>query len=352
MKTVPLGSSSLNVTPICLGTMTFGEQNSEGEGHAQIEYALSRGINFIDTAELYPVMARAETYGATERIIGSWLAKNPGRRKDIVLASKLAGPARGWDWIRGGAAPDRKAVIAACEASLRRLRTDVIDLYQIHWPSRNAPIFGQLYFDPAREREVPSIHEQLLGMADLVRAGKIRYVGLSNETPWGVMEFMAQAEEYGLPRAVSLQNAYNLLNRHVENGLDEICFREQVGVLAYSPLAFGRLTGKYETGGHTKEGKPVGRLTHFPPGWSPRYMRPEASIATRRYALLAKTFGLTPTQLALAFCYRKSCITSTIVGATNVLQLRECIDAYDLQLRPEVFEAIDALRWELRDPAQ
>ncbi len=352
MKKIQLGHSDLHVTPLCLGTMTFGEQNSEADGHAQLDYALSRGVNFIDTAELYPVMARAQTYGSTERIIGSWLARNPAQRKNIVLASKVAGPARGWQWIRGGGAPDRKSVVAACDASLQRLQTDCIDLYQIHWPSRNIPLFGTLYFDPSAEREVPSIHALLEGMADLVKAGKIRYLGLSNETPWGVMEFSRLAQLHGLPRVTSVQNAYSLLNRQVENGLDEVCFREQVGVLAYSPLAFGRLSGKYDKGGFDKDGKPVGRLTHFPPTWSPRYGRPETILATRRYVAIAQAYGMTATQLAIAFCLHKSCIASTIVGATSVAQLQECLDSVEVSLKPQVLQAVDAVRWEMRDPAQ
>ncbi len=352
MKKIQLGHSDLQVTPVCLGTMTFGEQNTEAEGHAQLDLAVARGVNFIDTAELYPVMARAETYGSTERIIGSWLAKNPAQRQNIVLASKVAGPARGWEWIRGGGAPDRKSVVAACDASLKRLQTDCIDLYQIHWPSRNIPLFGTIYFDRAAEREVPSIHEVLEGMGELVKAGKIRYLGLSNETPWGVLEFSRLAQQHGLPRVTSVQNAYSLLNRHVENGLDEVSFREQVGVLAYSPLGFGRLTGKYDKGGFDKAGKPLGRLTHFPPNWSPRYGRPETILATRRYMQIARAYGMTPTQLAIAFCLNKACIASTIVGATSVAQLAECLDSAELVLKPEVLEAIDAVRWEMRDPAQ
>ncbi len=352
MKKIQLGHSDLQVSHICLGSMTFGEQNTEADGHAQLDYAVSRGVNFIDTAELYPVMARAETYGNTERIIGNWLVKNPGRRKEMVLASKVAGPARGWEWVRGGGAPSRQSVVQACNASLKRLQTDCIDLYQIHWPNRNIPLFGTIYFDPGAEREEPPIQDLLEGMAELVQAGKIRYVGLSNETPWGVMEFVRLADRHGLPRVASLQNAYNLLNRHVENGLDEVCFRQRVGVLAYSPLAFGRLSGKYEKGGYSKDGKPLGRLTHFPATWSPRYMRPETILATRRYGQIARAYGLTSTQLALAFCLHKTCITSTIVGATSVEQLGQCLDAADVTLKPEVLEAIDAVRWELRDPAQ
>jgi aryl-alcohol dehydrogenase-like predicted oxidoreductase len=333
--------------------MTFGEQNTEAEGHAQLDRAFARGINFIDSAEMYPVMVRAETSGDTERIIGSWLAKNPGKRQQLVLATKMAGPSRGANWIRGGSAPDAKTVVEACNTSLQRLRTDVIDLYQLHWPSRNVPAFGSLYFDPAAEREVPGIHEVLEGMATLVRAGKVRHIGLSNETPWGVMEFTRLARQHGLPRVTSLQNAYSLLNRHVENGLDEVCFREQLGILAYSPLAFGRLTGKYEQGGYTADGKPVGRITHFPPTWSPRYMRPETILAARRYGRVARAYGLTPTQLAIAFCLHKRCIASTIVGCTSVAQLDELLDAAEqVTLRPEILEAVDAVRWEMRDPAQ
>lgn len=351
MKTVRLGQSDLQVTTLCLGTMTFGEQNNEAEGHAQLDRALAAGLNFIDTAELYPVMARAQTYGNTERIIGSWLAKNPSHRNRVVLASKVAGPARGWDWIRGGGAPSKASVVEACEASLKRLQTATIDLYQIHWPSRNVPVFGGIYFDPAAERDVPGVHELLEGMAQLVKEGKIRYVGLSNETPWGVMEFTRLARQHGLPYVASVQNGYNLLNRTVENGLDEVCFRENVAMLAYSPLAFGRLTGKYDRGGYSKDGKPVGRLTHFPPTWSPRYMRPEVQIATRRYGQLAKAYDMSLTHLALAFCLQKSCVTSTILGCTSVEQLDDCLKAADITLSKDIMEAIDAIRWDCRDPA-
>jgi aryl-alcohol dehydrogenase-like predicted oxidoreductase len=239
---------------------------------------------------------------------------------------------------------------------LTRLQTDVIDLYQIHWPSRNVPIFGGLYFNPATEPAPedapPTLHEMLQALNDEVKAGRIRAVGLSNESPWGVMEFCRLADLHSLPRVASLQNAYNLLNRHVENGLDEILFRENVGLLAYSPLAFGRLTTKYDKGGFDKDGKPVGRLTKFPPTWSPRYMRPDVLRATARYKLLAQAHGMSLVQLALAFCYQKSCVASTIIGATSLAQLDECIDAYDTKISPELFEQIDAVRWDIRDPGQ
>jgi aryl-alcohol dehydrogenase-like predicted oxidoreductase len=356
MKTIQLGTSDLHVTPICLGTMTFGEQNSEADAHLQLDRALERGINFIDTAEMYPVPVKAQTQGQTERFMGTWFAKNPAKRAQVVLASKIAGLSRGATWIRGGSAPSKATISEAVDGSLKRLQTDVIDLYQIHWPSRNAPIFGSTQFDPSKEPAPadapPSLHEMLEALAAEVKKGKIRAVGVSNETPWGVMEFCRLADLHGLPRVASVQNAYNLLNRSVENGLDEVMFRERIGLLAYSPLAFGRLTGKYDKGGFDKDGKPVGRLTIYPPTWSPRYMRPDVLRACTRYGLLAKAYGLTLTQLALAFCYQKSCVASTIIGATSIEQLDACIDAFDVTLKPEVFEQIDAIRWELRDPAQ
>ena len=355
MKTITLGSSALQVTPICLGTMTYGEQNTEAQAHEQLDYARLRGINFIDTAEMYPVQPKAQTQGLTELYIGTWLAKNPGERQNIILASKIAGASRGATWIRGGSAPSKTSIPLALDDSLKRLQTDVIDLYQIHWPSRNVPMFGTMYFDPAKEPAAadvpPSLHEMLEALSLQVKAGKIRAIGLSNETPWGVSEFTRLAAMHGLPKVVSVQNAYNLLNRHVENGLDETMYRENIGLLAYSPLAFGRLTGKYDKGGYDKEGKPVGRLTHFSANWSPRYMRPDTQRASVRYGLLAKAYGMTLTQLALAFCYQKSCVASTIIGATTVAQLKECIDAWDTQLTPEIMEQIDAIRWDCRDPA-
>ncbi len=245
METIRLGRSDLQVSRICLGTMTFGEQNTEADGHSQLDYAFSRGVNFIDTAEMYPVRPRAETYGQTERIVGTWLKRQP--RDRVVLATKVAGPGR-MPWIRNGDDLTPAGIRAAVDESLRRLQTDYIDLYQIHWPARNAPIFGQLSFDPQKERECTSIQAQLEVMGDLVQAGKIRYFGVSNETPWGVAEFVRLAEQYGLPRIATVQNPYNLVNRSFEQGLDEACFRTDVSLLVYSPLAFGQLTGKYLSG--------------------------------------------------------------------------------------------------------
>ncbi|MFZ6844593.1 aldo/keto reductase [Undibacterium sp. RuTC16W] len=347
MQTTQLGTSNLYVSKICLGTMTFGEQNSEADAHSQLDYALERGINFIDTAEMYPVMPRAETQGSTERYIGTWLKKS-GKRKDIILATKAAGPSRGFGWIRNGDTDLSPANIrAAVETSLQRLQTDYIDLYQLHWPSRNAPIFGQKSFDPALERPSVAIADTLGALDELVKAGKIRQIGVSNETAWGVGEFVKQAGQQSLARIISIQNAYNLVNRSFEQGLDETCFRENIGLLAYSPLAFGQLTNKYN-----EDANAAGRLTRFPATWSPRYMRPTVFEASRRYAELARTHGLTPTQLALTWCYSRWFVASTIIGATNLTQLKENIDAFDIHLSDELIAGVNAIHAELCNPGQ
>ncbi|NUA25486.1 aldo/keto reductase [Cupriavidus basilensis] len=352
METTRLGRSDLQVSRICLGTMTFGEQNTEAEGHSQLDYAVSRGINFIDTAEMYPVKPRAETYGSTERIVGTWLKRQ--QRERIVLATKVAGPAR-MPWIRNGGDLTPDSIRAAVDASLARLQTDYIDLYQIHWPARNAPIFGQKQFDPANERECASIQAQLEAMGELVRAGKIRYVGVSNETPWGVAEFVKQAELHGLPRIATIQNPYNLLNRSFEQGLDEACFRTDVSLLVYSPLAFGQLTGKYLGGDLAHpvfDAQAKGRLTRFPPDWSPRYLRPESLAAAARYVTLARAHGLSPATLALAWSYSRWFAASTIIGATSLEQLRENIDAWQTPLPEAVTAAIARIHAEIHNPAQ
>lgn len=346
MNRIQLGSSNLMVSKICLGTMTFGEQNSEAEAHSQLDYALERGINFIDTAEMYPVMPRAETQGRTEQFIGSWLKKS-GRRSNIVLATKVAGPAR-MAWIRNGQTDlDARNLRAAVDASLKRLQTDYIDLYQLHWPSRNVPIFGQIRFNPDNERPHVAIEDTLAALADLIKAGKIRHVGVSNESAWGVCEFVKQSEMHNLPQIVSIQNCYHLANRSFENGLDEVCFRENVGLLAYSPLAFGQLTAKY-----IDDPDAHGRLTLFPPTWSPRYLRPETREAAKRYAALARASGLTPTQLALAWCYSRRFVASTIIGATSLAQLKENIDAYSVALSQDVLAQVNAIHAQLTNPAQ
>jgi aryl-alcohol dehydrogenase-like predicted oxidoreductase len=350
---VSLGTSGLSVSRICLGTMTFGEQVAEADAHAILDHALARGVDFIDTAEMYSVPARAETYGATETIIGRWLAARPGVRQRIVLATKVAGPSRGMPWIRGDNAGLTKVeIIAACEGSLRRLRTDWIDLYQIHWPARQVPMFGVLSFDPAKDKPCASIQEQLEALDTLVRAGKVRAVGLSNETPYGVHEFVRLAEQHGLPRVATVQNPYCLINRSYENGLDETCYRLGVGLLAYSPLGFGLLTGKYDDTGLVHAGPPQGRMALFESMRKQRWGRPEALTAARRYNALAREHGLNPTQLALAFCYHNWRVASTIIGVTSLAQLDACLDAWDVTLSPELLEAIDRIRWEIRDPAQ
>ncbi|MFA9219526.1 MAG: aldo/keto reductase, partial [Sphingomonadaceae bacterium] len=323
MQKVQLGSSTLQVSKICLGTMTFGEQNSEAEAHSQLDYALERGINFIDTAEMYPVMPRAETQGTTERYIGSWLKKT-GQRDRIVLATKVAGPNASMHWVRGGKNNlDATNIRAAVETSLQRLQTEHIDLYQLHWPSRNVPIFGNNSFNPKAERNSVAIEDTLAVLGDLIKEGKIGAIGVSNESSWGVCEYIKQAELKGLPRIATIQNLYNLTARAYETSfLDETCFRANVGLLAYSPLAFGQLSAKYHDNPQA-----AGRLTLFPPTWSPRYLRPGVLAAVGQYAQLARAHGLTPTQLALAWCYTRWCVASTIIGATSLPQLKENIAA-------------------------
>ena len=353
MNKVKLGSSDLHVTPVCLGTMTFGAQVDEAAAHEILDCSLERGVNFLDTAEMYAVPPRAETFGATERIIGNWLAKNPGAREKVVLATKVAGPSRDMPWVREGSGMTAHDIQASCEASLRRLQTDVIDLYQIHWPERNTPVFGAVYYDPARERSTTSIHEQLDALGQLVKQGKVRCIGLSNETPYGVHEFVRLAEQHGLPRAATVQNAYCLINRTVENGLDESLYRLGVSLLAYSPLGFGLLTGKYDTSGFEGPQAPKeGRIAKFASMRKQRWARPESLAAARRYNQLARENGLSPTQLALAFCYTKWQVASTIIGVTSVAQLEEDLDAFGTTLPTEVLAEIDKIRWESRDPAQ
>ncbi|WP_296490353.1 aldo/keto reductase [Rhodoferax sp.] len=353
MKSIQLGQSDLQVTPICLGTMTFGEQVDEATAFDILDRSLERGVNFIDTAEMYAVPPRAETFNATEKIIGKWLSKRPGARQKLVLATKVAGPSRNMPWIRGGS-PDLTVddILQACDGSLKRLQIDVIDLYQIHWPVRSVPAFGGIYYQPKAD-EGTSIHAQLEALHKLVQAGKVRAVGLSNETPYGVHEFVRLAEQYGLPRVATVQNCYSLLNRSVENALDETLHHLGVSLLAYSPLSFGLLTGKYDSTGLTGHGAPAqARLTKFESSRKQRWGRPEALAAAKRYSALARAHGLTPLQLALAFCYTKWQVASTIIGVTSVAQLDECLNAWGTLLSKDLLAQIDAIRWELRDPAQ
>ncbi len=353
MKTVQLGQSDLHVTPICLGTMTFGEQVSEAEAWAIMDRAVERGINFLDTAEMYAVPTRAETYGATETIIGRWLAARPGLRDKLVIATKVAGPSRDMAWVRDGDGMTPDDIRRSCEKSLQRLQTDVIDLYQIHWPERHVPSFGTLYYDPQKESSATSMLDQLQALSELVKSGKVRHIGLSNETPYGVHEFMRLAEQHGLARVVSIQNSYCLINRSYDNGTDETCHRLGVSLLAYSPLGCGLLTGKYDRSGIEGPDAPKGaRISTYESVRKKRWGRPESLVGARRYNALAAAHGLSPTQLALAFCFTNWRVASTIIGVTSSAQLEECVDAWGTTLTPELLAQIDAIRWELRDPAQ
>ncbi|HEY3325726.1 MAG TPA: NADP(H)-dependent aldo-keto reductase [Novimethylophilus sp.] len=340
-----LGTSELDVSAICLGTMTYGQQNTEAEAHAQLDYAFAHGINFIDTAEMYPVPPRAETVTRTETIVGNWLKHQP--RDKIILGTKVAGPRRAMSWIRNGPpALDRANIRAAIEGSLARLQTDYIDLYQLHWPERNVPMFGQYQFDPAQEnKEWVPIREQLEALEELVTEGKIRYVGVSNEQPWGVMEFLRLAHEHGLPRIASIQNCYNLINRGFEFGLTEITYREKVGLLAYSPLAFGHLSGKY-----LANPQAPGRVTLFQ-GFAQRYQKPNVQPATMAYAELARSHNLTPAQMALSFVYRRWFAASTIIGATSMQQLKENLGAWEKPLPDDILKEIENLHLRYMNPA-
>ena len=344
MDYVTLCQSSLRVSRICLGTMTFGVQNSEAEGHAQLDSAFAAGINFVDTAEMYAVPPSVESYGKTEQIVGTWLKRQP--RDKVILATKATGPGRSLSWIRGGPTGfDAANLTAALEDSLRRLQTDYVDLYQLHWPARNQPMFGQWQYEPDKERGGTDIRERLEVLAGFVKSGKVRHVGVSNEHPWGVMRFTQLAEAHGLPRIASTQNAYNLLNRTYDTGLAEVCHREQVSLLAYSPLGFGLLSGKY-----LENPAAAGRVTQFA-GFAQRYSKPNVEPAVRAYSALAREHGLTPAALALAWCYRRWCVASTIVGATTMAQLEENLRAWGAELSPEVLAAIDAIHLRYTNPA-
>jgi aryl-alcohol dehydrogenase-like predicted oxidoreductase len=333
-----LGDTDIDVSAICLGTMTWGEQNTESEAFEQMDYALGRGVNFFDTAELYPIPPKAETYGRTERIIGNWLRKT-GNRDRIVLAGKIAGPGEGWiDHIRKGKTRFGQTHLeTALNASLRRLQTEWIDLYQLHWPERDTNYFGQLGFTPNDREDFTPIAETLTALDGFVQAGKIRYIGLSNETPWGVMRFLQVAEQLSLPRVVSVQNPYSLLNRTYEVGLAEVSWREHCGLLAYSPLGFGVLSGKYLGGA-----RPAGaRLTLYPD--YARYSNAGADRAVEEYAALARRHHLDLAQMALAFVNSRRFLTSTIIGATTMEQLRSDIDSIEVGLSEAVLEGIQAI---------
>jgi aryl-alcohol dehydrogenase-like predicted oxidoreductase len=349
MKYRKLGSSELEVSEICLGTMTWGEQNSEAEGHQQMDYATGQGVNFFDTAEMYPVPPKPDTFGSTEKIIGSWLKKN-GNRNKLILATKVAGRQAQMPWFRsdlnanGGPTLSRENILQAAEASLERLQTDYIDLYQLHWPDRRTNFFGQLGY---RHSEADSIalEESLGALSELVNAGKVRYVGLSNETPWGVMRFTELADSLNLPRVTSIQNPYNLLNRAFEVGLAEVAIKEQVPLLAYSPLAMGLLSGKY-LNGQCPEGSRMALFERFT-----RYDGPIVESATQRYVSLAQDSGLDPAQMALAFVNQQPFIGSNIIGATTMAQLKSNICSKDVVLSDEIVREINKIHREIPNPA-
>ncbi len=339
-----LGRTDLRVSALCLGSMTWGEQNSADDAFVQIERSKAAGVNFIDTAEMYPVPPRAETYSTTEQIIGDYFAKH-GDRADWVLASKVAGPGNGIDYIRRGQLKHNRAhITAALDASLKRLRTDWIDLYQLHWPERPTNFFGQLGYKH-RDSDFTPLEETLEVLDEQVKAGKIRHIGLSNETPWGTLKFLQLAEQRNWSRAVSIQNPYNLLNRTFEVGLAEIAIREDCGLLAYSPLAFGMLSGKYEGGARPANAR-ISLFSRFA-----RYTNPQAEAACSRYVALAREHGLDPAQMALAFVTAQPFVTSNIIGATTLEQLDSNLASAQLRLSDEVLAGIEAIHTRQPNPA-
>lgn len=337
MKYRQLGKTDLRVSAICLGTMTWGMQNSEAEGHAQMDYALGQGVNFWDTAEMYPVPPSEERFGDTERIIGAWLKRNGGRDR-VILTTKIIGPDGRFKTIRDGKNRLTRAnILAAIDGSLERLNTDYIDLYQLHWPERSVNIFGRLGYTHHAEEAFTPFEEILSTLGEAVKAGKIRHVGLSNETAWGAMRWLRAAEAGHGPRMVAIQNCYHLMNRSFEIGLAEVAIREQCGLLAFSPMAMGTLSGKYLNGA-----RPEGaRMTLFPN--FPRYMAPRAQEAVAAYVALARRHGVDPAQMALAWVASRNFVTATIIGATNLNQLRDNIAAIDLDLSTELVKEIEEL---------
>ncbi|MFO8146644.1 MAG: aldo/keto reductase [Gillisia sp.] len=343
MKYTNLPGTAINVSKICLGSMTWGQQNSEAEGHKQMDYALERGVNFIDTAEMYSTPARKETQGNTERIIGSWF-KNTGNREKVVLASKIAGPGKAVAHIRPNLDFSKAALTEAIDASLSRLQTDYIDLYQLHWPERNTNFFGKRgYVVDDKEKWEDNFKQILFDLDGFIKSGKIREIGLSNESPYGVMRCVEEARN-GAPRIRTVQNPYSLLNRKDEIGLTEIFHRENIGLFPYSPLGMGTLTGKYLKGSPQNS-----RLTLFPQ--YNRYSNPQAVEATERYVALAKKYGITPVQLALGFIDSQPFVTSTIIGATTMDQLSENIDGFEVELSEEILKEINEIHEAIPNPA-
>ena len=346
MKYRKLGTTDINVSVICLGTMTFGEQNTELEGHAQMDYAVDKGINFFDTAELYPIMPKKETYSKTEQIIGNWIKERNCRDK-IIIATKIASKSTGLEWIREGSDKlgfDKKNINKAIEDSLKRLQTDYIDLYQLHWPERNVPMFGKLNFeyDPS-DNDWMKIEEVLDNLNNLIKEGKVRYVGLSNETPWGVMKFLQTSKEKNLPRMMSVQNVYNLVNRVFDVANSEVSIREQCGLLAYSPIAGGRLSGKYIRGKNPQNA----RYTLWPSRFS-RHHTTRGEVAIIKYVELAKKYNIAPATFANAFVNDRPFVTSNIIGATSLEQLKEDIESININLPNEILKEIEEIH--LCDP--
>ncbi len=337
MKYKKLGNTDIEVSLICLGTMTWGEQNSQSEGFDQMDLAISEGVNFFDTAELYSVPPRKETWGITEKIIGNWLKDRKCRDK-VIIATKVVGRS-GMKWFRHKETRlNKEQINEAINGSLKRLNTDYIDLYQIHWPDRKANFFGKLGFNFEEEDDFIELKDQLEVLAENVKIGKIRYIGLSNETPWGLMKFLSLAEKFDLPKIVSVQNPYSLLNRSYEVGMAEISIREKCGLLAYSPLAFGMLTGKYDNGA-----KPDGaRLTLYADMYT-RYTKPKGLKYSEKFNDLARHNDLKPSELALAFVNSRDFLTSNIVGATNLKQLKENIESVEIKLSNEIISEIERI---------
>lgn len=344
MKYTNLPHTKLEVSQICLGTMTFGKQNTQAEGHAQLDFALEHGINFIDTAEMYPVPAVEATYGHTETIIGNWLAQSK-KRDQIVLATKIAGPNRGLGFIREDMRFTPQSIRLSVEKSLKRLQTEYIDLYQLHWPERKVNFFGQRGFKPEPDDWQDNFAQTLETFDALIKEGKICHLGVSNESPWGVMRFLEESKRLGLPRIATIQNPYSLVNRTFEATLAEVSLREKVGLLAYSPLGFGLLSGKYDAG----DENPAFRLNQFKN--FKRYNAPSAREASRLYSQLARDNGLSPAQLALAFVQQQPFVASTIVGATSLKQLEENIASQHVILSETLFRDIDHVQSLIPDPA-
>lgn len=344
MKYTTLPNTDIKVSKICLGTMTFGQQNTEADGHAQMDYAVENGVNFFDTAEMYSVPARQETYGSTEKILGTWFKKT-GKREEIVLASKIAGPNPNFTYMREKNDFSPASIKFALDQSLQRLQTDYIDLYQLHWPERKTNFFGQRGFKVQDDAWEDNIHNVLETLEGFIKEGKINHIGLSNETPWGIMRFLEESKYNNLPKVKTIQNPYSLLNRLFEAGSAEICLRENVGLLAYSPMAFGVLSGKFLTG----ESLPNARINLFPQ--FSRYNSAQCTEATRLYQEIAKKNGLTLTEMSLAFIEEQPFVTSTIIGATTLEQLKENIDTIQVSLSDEILKAIDEVQAVIPDPA-